>query len=84
MKKTNFIDCSIKEVDFVETDLSMAIFKNCDLLDTTFMRTILEKTDFRTAKNYSFDPEMNRIKKAKFSHLDITGLLSKYDIDIEF
>ena len=84
MKKTNFIDCSIKEVDFVEADLSMSIFKNCDLLDTTFMRTILEKVDFRTAKNYSFDPEINKIKKAKFSYLGIAGLLAKYDIDIEF
>ena len=83
MKKTNFIDCSIKEVDFAETDLSMAIFKNCDLLNTSFMRTNLEKTDFRSAVNYSFDPELNKIKKAKFSSEGISGLLMKYNIDIE-
>lgn len=83
MKKTNFVDCSVKDVDFSEADLSMAIFKNCDLLNTSFMRTNLEKTDFRSALNYSIDPELNRIKKAKFSTEGIYGLLMKYDIEIE-
>jgi len=84
MKKTNFIDCSLKEVDFAETDLTMAAFTNCDLSGASFMRTILEKADFRTAKNYALDPEINKIKKAKFSYLELAGLLAKYDIDIEF
>lgn len=83
MKKTNFIDCSIKEVDFSETDLSMAVFKNSDLLNTSFMRTNLEKADFRSAINYSIDPELNKIKKAKFSSEGLSGLLAKYNIDIE-
>ena len=83
MKKTLFHDCSIKEADFTETDLSQAIFKNCDLLNTVFVQTHLEKTDFRTARNYAFDPEQNKIKKAKFSIAGVTGLLAKYNIDIE-
>lgn len=83
MKKTSFIDCSLKETDFTETDLTNAIFKNCDLLNASFTGTILEKADFRTARNYALDPEMNKIKKAKFSFPGIAGLLSKYDIDIE-
>jgi fluoroquinolone resistance protein len=44
---------------------------------------LLEKADFRTAYNYSIDPEKNRIKKAKFSIFGVTGLLDKYDIEIE-
>ena len=83
MKKTNFIDCSIKEVDFAETDLSMAVFKNSDLFNTSFMRTNLEKADFRSAFNYSIDPELTKIKKAKFSSDGLSGLLTKYQIDIE-
>jgi hypothetical protein len=43
----------------------------------------LEKVDFRTAVNYAFDPNSNKIKKAKFSLMGLAGLLSKYDIDIE-
>ncbi len=84
MKKAVFTSCSIKEADFQETDLSMAVFSNCDLQNATFDRTILEKADFRTAINYALDPELNKIKKAKFSYHGIAGLLSKYDIEIEF
>lgn len=83
MKKTSFLNCSLKDVDFAETDLSMSLLDNCDLLNASFMRSILEKTDFRTAINYAFDPELNKIKKAKFSLPGVTGLLSKYSIDIE-
>jgi hypothetical protein len=43
----------------------------------------LEKADFRTSYNYSINPEVNRIKKAKFSTAGIAGLLCKYDIEIE-
>jgi fluoroquinolone resistance protein len=83
MKKTLFTDCSVKDVDFTETDLSMAIFKNCDLQHASFVAAILEKTDFRAARNYAFDPEQNSIKKARFSYPGVMGLLAKYDIEIE-
>jgi uncharacterized protein YjbI with pentapeptide repeats len=82
MKNTSFVGCSLKEVDFTETDLTMAVFDNCDLIGAVFMGTMLEKTDFRTATNYAFDPELNRIKKAKFSEAGVSGLLTKYNIDI--
>lgn len=83
MKKTSFIDCSMKETDLAEADLSGSLFKNCDLLHANFMHTMLEKADFRSAINYAIDPEQNKIKKAKFSYVGVVGLLSKYDIDIE-
>ncbi|MES2329184.1 MAG: pentapeptide repeat-containing protein [Bacteroidota bacterium] len=83
LKKIRFKDCSMHEVDFTETDLSAAILDNCDLLRATFDNTILEKTDFRAAFNYSIDPERNRVKKAKFSTTGISGLLDKYDIEID-
>ncbi|OQA01530.1 MAG: hypothetical protein BWY70_00347 [Bacteroidetes bacterium ADurb.Bin408] len=47
------------------------------------MRTNLEKADLRTAFNYIIDPELNHIKKARFSLRGISGLLAKYNIDIE-
>ena len=84
MKKIHFIGCSLKQVDFEEADLAMSIFTDCDLTDANFSRTNLEKADFRKARNYAFDPEINKIKKAKFSYLGIAGLLAKHKIDIEF
>ena len=48
-----------------------------------FNDTQLAGTDFRTAYNYSIDPEFNPMKKAKFTTQGIVGLLDKYDIKIE-
>ena len=83
MKKTIFIDCVLKEVDFSEVDLSESIFQSCDLTGTVFENTILFKADFRTARNYTMDPEKNKIKKARFSTPGVIGLLNKYDISID-
>jgi fluoroquinolone resistance protein len=83
LKRTRFINSKIIDVDFTETDLNKSIFENCDLKSTTFQNTNLEGADFRSSYNYSIDPELNRIKKAKFSIPWIAGLLDKYDIDIE-
>jgi uncharacterized protein YjbI with pentapeptide repeats len=71
------------DVDFTETDLSNSSFDNCDLQKTVFINTNLEGVDFRTSFNYSIDPELNRIKKARFSMPWIIGLLDKYDIGID-
>ena len=82
LKKTVFKNSELKEADFAEADLTSAVFDNCDLSQAVFDHTILEKADFSTSYNYSIDPEINRIKKAKFSILGISGLLGKYDINI--
>jgi uncharacterized protein YjbI with pentapeptide repeats len=83
LKKTIFKDCILHEVDFTEAILSDSIFDNCDLTGAKFEKTNLEKADLRTAFNYSIDPEINRIKKAKFSIEGAVGLLDKYDIQIQ-
>lgn len=83
MPKTKFNSCSLKEVSFVGTTLSNSVFENCNLERALFNNTPLGGVDFRTAFNYTIDPELNLIKKAKFSTQGIMGLLTKYDIKIE-
>lgn len=83
LRKTTFRDCSIKEANFTQADLTGSAFINCDLSRTIFQQTVLEKVDFRAASNFSIDPEGNRIKKAKFSSAGLMGLLDKYDIIVE-
>lgn len=83
IKKAKFKDCTLVETDFSETDLNMAIFNNCDLSGAIFDRTNLEKADFRTSFNFSIDPEINTLKKARFSRSELSGLLDKYKLDIE-
>lgn len=83
LKKTLFKNCGLAETDFTEADLSGAAFENCDLSKTVFENTILEKADLRTARNYVIDPDINKLRKAKFSYPGVLGLLGKYDIEIE-
>jgi uncharacterized protein YjbI with pentapeptide repeats len=73
----------VREADFSSADLTASGFLNCDLSRSVFHQSILEKVDFRSANNYSVDPELNRIKKAKFSLPGVSGLLDKYQIIIE-
>jgi uncharacterized protein YjbI with pentapeptide repeats len=83
MKNTTFQHSRLHEVDFSDCDLTLSVFDACDLAHAKFENSILEKVDFRTAINYFFDPEINRIKKARFSSLGVAGLLRKYDIEID-
>jgi fluoroquinolone resistance protein len=83
LKKYKFTNCNLQEADFTESDLTSSLFDNCDLQRTIFYNTNLEKADFSTSYNYSFDPERNRIKKARFSKSGVIGLLAKYNIEIE-
>ena len=83
LKKTKFLNASLQGVDFAEADLSQSVFDNCDLARAVFVYTILEKADLRTAYNYTIDPELNRLKKAKFSRAGLGGLLGKYEIEID-
>lgn len=83
MKKTRFVDCELIETNFTECDLSRAVFKDCDLSQAIFSGTNLERADFRSARNFALDPANNRVKKAKFSSMELAGLLYQYDLDIE-
>lgn len=83
LKNTKFKNCTLQEVDFADADLNNAIFENCDLNGAVFENTNLEKSDFRTSYNFSIDPEINKLKKAKFSAQGLAGLLQKYDILID-
>jgi len=83
LKRTLFKNTQLREVDFVEVNLSKATFDYCDLQGAVFENTNMKETDFRTAYNFAINPETNLIKKAKFSSNNIAGLLLKYDIEIK-
>ena len=83
IRNTVFINCDLQETDFTDADLANAVFDKCNLSKAIFENTVLEKADFRTSYNYAIDPEINRVKRARFSIFGIAGLLLKYDIEIE-
>jgi uncharacterized protein YjbI with pentapeptide repeats len=73
IQNTKFISCNLEEVDFTETLATDCIFENSNL----------QKSDFRMALNFNINPEINRLKGAKFSSQNLFGLLSAYKIIIE-
>ena len=83
LKNTSFINLKLHDVDFTESDLVGSVFENCDLTGAIFEHTNIERSDLRTSFNYSINPEINRIKRAKFSYPGVVGLLDKYDIEID-
>lgn len=83
LRRTVYKDCILHETDFSEADLRNAVFLNCDLSGTVFDRSNLEQTDFRTAYGFSFNPENNKMKGAKFSPSNLSGLLLHHKIIID-
>ena len=83
LANTGFIECRLLEVDFTEANLKGAMFHQCDLSGAVFLRSNLEKSDFRTAVHFSIDPELNRMKKARFSLEGVAGLLGKYGLELD-
>ncbi|CAN5414057.1 pentapeptide repeat-containing protein [soil metagenome] len=82
-KKATFTDCSMEETDLTEADLTDACFVNCNLHRAFFSNTILKNADLRTSYNFTIDPDINNLKKTRFSLHGLPGLLSKYDIKVE-
>ena len=83
MAKTRFLKSLLKEVNFIQADLSSSRFDQTDLSGAVFNETNLTGVDFRSAFNYSIDPELNTIKKAHFSSDGLAGLLNSYQIIID-
>jgi len=83
LKGTIFTDCFMHKVDFTKANLTLSRFEKCDLTGAIFRDTNLEKSNFKTAYNFTIDPEINRIRKAKFSLETVHGLLEKYQIILE-
>ena len=83
MPKTSFIGCTLKEANFSNAQLSGAIFDTCDLMGALFNGTNLSSANLVTSQHFDIDPELNTIKKAKFTLYGLQGLLMKHEIVIE-
>ncbi|HSD13956.1 MAG TPA: pentapeptide repeat-containing protein [Flavobacterium sp.] len=83
LKRISFTNCSMVSVDFMKTDLTEALFDNCNLRLAVFTDANCEKTDFYSSFDFNIDPEKTKLKKAIFSSEGIKGLLTKYNLVIK-
>ncbi|MBK9760821.1 MAG: pentapeptide repeat-containing protein [Flavobacteriales bacterium] len=58
-------------------------FERCDLSDAVFEHCDLQRADFSTAHGFTIDPELNRMKGARFMVDGLPGLLARHGIRIE-
>jgi uncharacterized protein YjbI with pentapeptide repeats len=70
-------------VDFTEANASDIAFNNCTFHEAIFENTNLLKSDLSRAEGFNIDPEINKIKGARFSASNLSGLLYKYDLKID-
>lgn len=83
LKSSTFVKSQFRNADFSNSNLSGVELQECDFRDAVFYNTQLEKTDFTTAQNVVFNPELNKIKHAKFSLHGLEGLLLHHKIIIK-
>lgn len=81
--KTSFSGCRLHGAEFASADMTEAVFDDCDLAGAVFEGTNLEKADLRHARNFSIDPEANRLRGARFSTDNVAGLLGKYGLRLD-
>lgn len=82
-RKNKFKNCILNEAFFDEADIALSVFDNCNLENTSFHKTNLEKVDFSTSYNFSINPTVCRLKKAIFSKSELRGLVAHLDIVIK-
>jgi uncharacterized protein YjbI with pentapeptide repeats len=82
LKKARFTDCSLKEAHFLKCELTGTVFKQCNLELARFEDNDLTGADFSSSYNLELDPDLNKLKKARFSLHNLPGLLAKYNLVI--
>ena len=83
LKKTAFVDCTIRDSRLIQSILTEADFSGSDLERTLFHQCDLEKASFLRAKNYSIDPMTSKVAGAKFSLPAAVSLLTSLGIKLE-
>ena len=69
--------------NFTEAELSGTSFSGSDLCAAIFQNTRLSNSDFRSAVNYSINPQENVLSGARFSLPEVVRLLDAYKIRVE-
>lgn len=83
LKKAQFVSCHALEVDFTECNLTQANFKDTELAGAKFSTTDLTQANFVGATNYYINPQINKVKKAKFKLPEALVFLQSLEIIIE-
>ncbi len=82
MRGISFCKSKVHECSFLEADLTGANLQETDFAGSLFHHTNLAKADFKGARSYAINPQVNVVKKACFSLPDALCLLESFEVDI--
>lgn len=80
LRKMQMKDCTAREANFAEADLSEADFAGTDLSGAVFLKTNLTKANFVGARNYTLSLLDNKTQGARFSLPEAIQLLHSLNI----
>ncbi len=80
LKEIHIVECTARDVDFAEADLTQANCTDTDFSESRFWKTNLTEADFTGARNYAIHVGLNTLKKTKFSLPEAMSLLYSLDI----
>jgi uncharacterized protein YjbI with pentapeptide repeats len=83
LNSLNMIECSAREADFIEANLTKMVFAYTDLYHSRFNGANLSFANFSNAINYSIDPNQCKLKKTIFTMPEAMQLLSAFDVVIK-
>jgi fluoroquinolone resistance protein len=76
-------ECRALEAEFMEADLTGAIFHDTDLGRAGFARSTLANANFLTAFGFVIDPTTAKLRGARFSASSLAGLVIGFGIEID-
>ena len=80
LRRVRIVDCVAHNVDFSEANLTDAVCTGTDFRESRFWHTDLTGADFTAAANYALSPNLNVLKKTRFSLPEAVALLRGLDI----
>lgn len=83
LRKSIFVECIAREVDFSDVNLSDASCRGTDFAGARFANSNLTKADLREARSYLIRADENKIRGAKFSLPEAISLLQALGIEVE-
>ncbi len=83
LKRMTMTECTARDIDFSEADLTQANCTGTDFAQSRFWQTNLTNADFRGAQNYAIAAQLNTLKRTRFSLPEAMSLLYSLDIILE-
>lgn len=82
LQNSTFAKCTFEQSDFSNALCQGVHFFESSFYLARFENTALQRADFTSARDFSIDPNINKVKGTRFSKDNLSGLLDAHPIEI--